>query len=139
MDSSTIVQPIVSNPIGQFDDGATNTRPRVHGSQAFSSLPLRKAGRLGSSVTHGSLSSVHIAAVGGMLLGSSSEATVTSIHSELTSSCINRGVPQQAANERNRSAYKTLRTLPLRISIALLEALHHVTYGAALALRQSSQ
>ncbi len=73
------------------------------------------------------------------LLGSSRDATVTSIHSELTSSWINRGVPQQEANERNRSAYETLRSSPLRISIALLGTLHQVTYGAALARRQSSQ
>ena len=53
-------------------------------------------------------------------MGSSSDATVTSIHSELTSSWINRGVPQQDANERNRSAYKILRTSPLAIFIALL-------------------
>ena len=89
--------------------------------------------------THGSLSSVHIATSGGKVLGSSSDATVTSIHSELTSSWINRGVPQQEANERNRSAYETLRSSPLRTSIALLGTLHQVTYGAALARRQSSQ
>ena len=75
----------------------------------------------------------------GKVLGSSSDATVTSVHSELTSSWINRGVPQQEANERNRSAYETLRSSPLRTSIALLGTLHQVTYGAALARRQSSQ
>jgi hypothetical protein len=48
-------------------------------------------------------------------------------------------VPQQEANERNRSAYETLRSSPLRTSIALLGTLHQVTYGAALARRQSSQ
>src|SRR4029450_7163960 len=76
---------------------------------------------------------------GGKGLGSSSDATVTAIHLELTSSWINRGVPQQEANERNRSAYETLRSSPLRTSIALLGTLHQVTYGAALARRQSSQ
>src|SRR5204862_7665517 len=92
-----------------------------------------------SSFTHGSLSSVHIAACGGKLSGSSSEATVTSIHSERISSWINRGVPQQEANERNRSAWRTLRSSPLRTSNALPGTLHQVTYGAALARRQSSQ
>ena len=75
----------------------------------------------------------------GKVLGSSSDATVTSIHSERTSSWTNRGVPQQEANERNRSAYETLRSSPLKTSIALLGTLHQVTYGAALARRQSSQ
>ncbi len=107
--------------------------------QAFSSLFRRKARRLGSRLTHGSLSSVQIAASGGKRSGSSSDATVTSIHSESTSSWINRGVPQQEANERNRSAYKTLRNSPVRTSNALLGTLHQVTYGAALARRQSSQ
>ena len=107
--------------------------------QARSSLFRRKEGRLGSSWTHGSLSSVQIAATGGMFVGSSSEATVRSIRSESTPSWINRGVPQQDANERKRSAYRTLRTSPLRISIALPGTLHQVTYGAALARRQSSQ
>ena len=120
--------------------GTTRSKPLATApDQAFSSPLRRKAGRLGSSFTHESLSSVHIAAPGGKVLGSSSDATVTSIHSELTSSWINRGVPQQEANERNRSAYETLRGSPLRTSIALLGTLHHVTYGAALARRQSSQ
>ena len=47
--------------------------------------------------------------------------------------------PQQEANDRIRSAYETLRTSPLRTSIALLGTLHQVTYGAALARGQSSQ
>ena len=73
------------------------------------------------------------------MLGSSSDATVISVHSEPTSSWINNGVPQHGANERNLPAYEIVCGLPLRISIDVLGRRHQVTNGAALARRQSSQ
>ena len=132
-------QPSAVETLGCRHPRSGLTRHKVSDRARFHLCSRRKSGRLGSSFTHGSLSSVHIAASGGKVLGSSSDATVTSIHSELTSSWISKGVPQHEANERNLSAYKTLRSSPLRTSIALLGTLHQVTYGAALARRQSSQ
>jgi hypothetical protein len=48
-----------------------------------------------------------MAACGGKDFGSSREATVISIHSELASSRMNKGVPQQLAKKRSLLAYGT--------------------------------
>jgi hypothetical protein len=50
-----------------------------------------------------------------------------SVHSELASSRINKGVPQQLAKKRSLLAYDTWRNSPDSSSTASLGKEHHVT------------
>jgi hypothetical protein len=68
-----------------------------------------------------------MAACGGKDFGSSREATVISIHPELASSRINKGVPQQLAKKRSLLACGTWRNSPDSSSTASLGKEHHVT------------
>jgi hypothetical protein len=96
-------------------------------------------GRLSSSATHGSRSSVQMVISGGNGTGSSSDAIVTSTFKASGASSKNKCVPQHAANDRTRFACGIFRSVPLRSVNAARSTLPHVTKGAPLLRRQSMQ